>query len=119
MRGVSYDVSMRHGRRMSSPRHQPREMRHVNEVERSHLVCDLPHAGKINDAWVSASAADDELWVLLFGQLLQLVVVNRLGFPGDSVRDDLVSLARKIQMMPVGEMPAMRQVQAQNRIARL
>src|SRR5207237_3587657 len=51
--------------------------------------------------------------------LLQLVVINVFGVAGDAVRNDFVSLARKIQMMAVGQMSAMRQIQPENRVARL
>ncbi len=51
--------------------------------------------------------------------LFQLVVVDCFRFFGHTVGNDLVGLARKIQMMPMREMPAVRQVQSQNRVARL
>ena len=51
--------------------------------------------------------------------LLQLVVVDGLGFAGHAVGDDLVGLAGKIQRMAVREVSAVRQVQAENRVARL
>src|ERR1700726_810799 len=46
-----------------------------------------------------AAPADYELRALGLGDLLQRVIVNRLAFFGDAVRDDLVRLAGKIQMM--------------------
>ena len=68
---------------------------------------------------ISAATADDQLRALFLGQLFQVVVVDRLGFFGHAVGNDLVRLAGKIQMMAVGEVAAMRQVQAENGIARL
>ena len=104
---------------MRATRDQSREVRHVDEVERADFVRNLPHARKINNSRIRAAAADDQLGMLALGDLFEIVVVDRLGFFGHAVRNDLVGLAGKIQMMPVREMPAMRQVQAENRVARL
>ena len=68
---------------------------------------------------IGAAAADDQLGTLFLGQLFQFVVVDGFGFFGDAVGDDLVGLAGKIQMMPVREVAAVRQVQAENRVAGL
>ena len=104
---------------MRAAGHESGKMRHVDEVERANFVGDLAHARKINGARIRAAAADDQLRALFLGKLLQFVVVDRLGFFGHAVRNDLVSLAGKIQMMPVREVPAVRQIQSENRIARL
>ena len=55
----------------------------------------------------------------LLGEFFQFVVVDGFGFLGHAVRNDLVRLAGKIQMMPVRKMPAMREIQPENGIARL
>ena len=55
--------------------------------------------------------------MLLLGKFLQFVVVNRFSLSGHSVGNDLVRLARKIQMMPVSQVPTMRQIQSQNGLA--
>ena len=119
VRGRGDDVRVRHRRRMHASRDQSGEVRHVDQVERADFVGDLPHAGKIDDARIGAAAADDQLRPLLLGQLLQIVVVDGLGFLGHAIRNDLVGLAGKIQMMAVREMSAVRQVQSEDGVARL
>src|SRR5271154_1543066 len=57
--------------------------------------------------------------MLCGSNLLQFVIVDGFGFPGHAVRNDLVGLARKIQMMSVGEMAAMSKVQTKNRVTGL
>ncbi len=59
------------------------------------------------------------LGLLALGDLLQVVVVDGLGFLGHAVRNDLVGLAGKVQRMTVREVSAMRQVQSENGVARL
>ncbi len=104
---------------MNPARHQPGKVRHIDQVERANLIRNLPHADKINDAWIGAPPANDQLRPFLLRKLFQFVVVDRLRFLGDAVRNNLVSLAREIQMMPVRQMSAMSQVQPKNRVARL
>ena len=104
---------------MRAARDQSRKVRHVDQIERANFVGNLPHAGEVDDPRIRAAAADDQLWAFFLGELFQLVVVNRFGFFRDAVRNDLVGLAGKIQMMPVREVAAMRQVQAEDRVARL
>ena len=112
-----HDLRVRYRRRMHASRHQSREMRHVHEIQCADFVSDLPHARKIDDPRICAATADDQLGALLLRQLLQIIIVNRLGFSGHAVGNNAVGLAGKIQMMPMSEMAAMRQVQAENGIA--
>ena len=56
---------------------------------------------------------------MLERQALGLVVVNRFRFLGHAISNELVSLPRKIQRMPVGQVPAMSEVHSQHGIARL
>ena len=104
---------------MRSARHQSRKVRHVDQKQRANFIRNLPHAREIDDARIRASPANNQLRLFFLGKLLQLIVIDRLGFLGHAIRNDLVSLARKIQMMAVREMSAMRQIQAKNRVARL
>ena len=104
---------------MRAAGHQPGEMRHVDQVERADFVGNLPHTGKIDDARIGAASADDQLGPFLLGQLFQLVVIDRFGFFGHAVRNDVVRLAGEIQRMAVREMAAMRQVQSHDGIAGL
>ena len=74
---------------------------------------------EIDDSRIGAAAADDELWPLAFGHALQFVVINGLGFLGHAVGNDLVRLAGEIQRVAVGEVSAVREVQAKDGVSRL
>src|SRR5579862_7947461 len=102
---------MRDGRGMNAAGHQTGEVRHVDEKKRSGLVRDLPHAGKIKDPGISAAAADDQLRLLAYGNGFQFVVVDPLRLPAYAVRGYAVELAGETQLMPMGEMAAVGQVQ--------
>ena len=54
-----------------------------------------------------------------FGQFLESVVVDGLRFLRYAVGNDLVSLAGKIQMMPVRKVAAVSQIQSKNCVAGL
>src|SRR5579872_2214666 len=98
---------------------QAGKMRHIDQIERADFVSDLAHTREIDDAWVRAAATDDHLGALLFGELLQIVVIDSLSFLGHTVGNDAVSLSRKVEMVPVRKMATMRQVQAENGVSRL
>ena len=104
---------------MHAARNQSGEVRHVHQVERADFVGNLPHAREINDSRIGAAAADDHLGALFFGKLFQVVVIDGLGFLGHAVGNDAISLAGEIQVMPVSEVSAMRQVQTENGVAGL
>ena len=95
------------------------KVRHVDQVDRAHFVGNLPHAGEVDDARISAAAADDQLRPLALGNLLQLVVIDGLGFFGNAVGNDLVGLAGEVQRMSVRKVTAVREIQSQHGIARL
>ena len=77
------------------------------------------HAREIDDARIGAGAGDDHLGLVLARQPLDLVVIDGFGFLAHAVGDELVRLAGKIQRVPVGQMPAVRQIHAQHGVARL
>src|SRR5271157_1142458 len=98
---------------------KPGEVRHVHQVDRAHLVGNLPHAREIDESGIGAAAANDELRPLALGDALQIVVVDGLGFLGYAVGNDLVGLAGKVQRMSVTEVTAVREIQAEYRVSRL
>ena len=67
---------------------------------------------------IGAAAADDHLRLLAHGGRLQLVVVDRLGVAPHLIANDAIELAGKVELVAVRQMPAMRQVEAQDRVAR-
>ena len=119
VRGRGDDLRVRHRRRMRAAGNQSGEVRHIDQVDRANFVGDLPHAREVDDARIGAAAADDQLGPLAFGDLLQLVVVDGLGFARHAVGNDLVGLAGEVQRMSVREMPAVGEVQAKDGVAGL
>src|SRR5436305_14604516 len=97
---------------MCASGNQPGKVRHVDEVKRTNSVGDLAHAGEVNNSWVRAAAADDQFRTLPLGNLFQIVVVDGFSFFGHAIGNDLVTLARKVQMVSVGKVPAVSELQA-------
>ena len=104
---------------MHAARHQTGDVRHVEDVHRAHLVGDLPHAGEIPEPRIGAAAADDGLGPFALGNGFQFVVVDQLGIFAHTIKRWPVELAAEAQLMPVGQVAAVRQVEAQNRVANL
>ena len=119
VRGRGNDVRVRHWRRMRAAGDQSGEVRHVDHEQRARLVGDLAHAGEIDDPRIGAATADDHLGMMFERKLFEIVVVDGLGFLGHAVGNDLVSLAGEVQRMPVREVSAVREVQPEDRVARL
>ena len=99
--------------------HETRDVRHVGHHGGADFFRDGAYAREIDDARIGAGADHDHLRPVLFGELLELVVIDPLVLLADAVRHDRVELAGKIQRMPVREMPAVRQVHAEHRVAGL
>ncbi len=104
---------------MRAARHQSCDMRHVEDVSRADLVGDLPHPRKIPQPRIRAASADNHLRLLALRNRFQLVVVDRLRIFAHRVERCAVQLAAETQLVPVRQVPAMRQVQSENRIAGL
>ena len=104
---------------MQAGGHQSGDVRHIDQEERADGVGDLAEAGEIEDARIGAGAGDDHLGLMLLGEARQLVVVDGLGFLAHAVGDDLVGLAGEVELVAVGEVAAVGQVQAENRVAGL
>lgn len=97
---------------------QARKVSHVNHEQRSDLIGDCSKALEVQPTWVGRPTGNDELGLVLareFGCRLHINAVRRFV---DAVRDDAIKLARKIEPHPVGEMPAVREIEAEDRIAR-
>src|SRR6185437_4737335 len=119
MRGGGDDVRVRYWRGMHARGNQAGEMSHVDDKKSADFVGNLAHAGKVEGAGISAAAADDHLRLFALGNLLQLVVVDDFCILADTVAGDAIELAGKIQFVAVGEVAAMRQVEAEDSVAGL
>ena len=84
-----------------------------------HLVGDLAEGGEVDGARVGAVPADDQLGLVLEGQLADLVVVDRLGVAPHVVGDGVVDHAGEVQRQAVREVAAVSELHAQERVARL
>ncbi len=104
---------------MHAARHQAGEVRHVDQQQRANFICNRAHARKIENPRIGAAAADDELRLLAAGGLGEFVVVDDLGVLAHTVGGDTVELAGKIQLVSVCQMAAVRQIEAEDGIARL
>ena len=58
---------------------------HIDPEDGAHLVGDGAHTGVVPFAGICRSAADDQLWLVLDGELLHLVVVHTASFGIESV----------------------------------
>ncbi len=119
VRGGGGDVRMRHGRRMHAAGDQAGDVRHVEDVNRAHLVGDLAHAREVPQARIGAGAADDDLGLFLRGDGFHLVVVDGFGVAADVIEGGAVELAAEAEPMAVGQVAAVREIEAENGVAGL
>ena len=98
---------------------QAGDVGHVEDVNRADLVGDLAHAREIPQARIGAAAADDGLGLFALGDGFQLVVVDELGVAADLVKRGPVELAAEAQPVAVGQVAAVREIEAENRVAGL
>ena len=112
-------VRVRHGRRVQSGGDQPREVRHVDHQVGADLVGDPPELGEVQLPRVGRPARDDEPGPALVGQPLDLGHVDEVVVGPHVVGRDVVELAGEVQLHPVGQVAAVGQVEAQDRVAGL
>ena len=94
-------------------------MGHVDEEFCADLVGDLPHAGKVELAWVGGAATDKDFGLDFDGLLLEGVVVNDLGVLADLIAGDVVEFAGEVELVAVGEVAAVGEVEAEDGLAGL
>ena len=94
-------------------------MRHVKYVDGAYLVCYLAHAREVPEARIRAGAADDGLRLFALRDRFELIVVDAFGVAANRVERGFVKFPAEAQLVAVGEMAAMRQIEAEDRIARL
>ena len=104
---------------MHSGGNQAGDMRHVDHHHRPDLIGDLPKGLKIDGAGVGAGADDDQLGLMFPRQPFHFIVIDGSGFLFDPIGNDIEKLAGEIDRRTVGQMPAVGQVHAEHRIARL
>ena len=95
VRGRGNEVGVRHRTGMKARGHEPAMCAMSTKKSAPTDLRDLRQAGEIDDARIGAGAGDDHLGLVLLGEAVELVVVDRLGFLADAVGNELVHLARK------------------------
>ena len=98
---------------------QARDVGHVGHHQRADLVGHGADAGEVDDARVGAGPDDDELRLVRAGLRRQLVVVEPLVVLAHAVRHDVEVLAREVQRVAVGQVAAVGEVHAEDRVAGL
>src|ERR1700733_15628059 len=93
------------------------EVCHVDHEIRSDFIGDGAHAREVELARVSATATYDHLWFLAFGYGFELVVVNGFGVFAYLVANDSVEFAGEIQLVAVGKMAAVSEIEAEDAVS--
>ena len=97
---------------------QTRHMGHVHDKISAHFVGDVAEALPIDDAGIGGEPGDNHFWLMLAGQGFNLSIVDMTRGRVQAVLVGMVNLAGKIHLRPVGQVTAVGQTHAQDRIAR-
>ena len=103
---------------MEASGHEAREVGHVDPERSPDLVGDLAERGEVEVARVRGPPRDDDPRIVLERPVAHQVHVDdeRLGI--DAVGDGVVELAREVQLHAVGEVATVRELEAENGVAR-
>jgi hypothetical protein len=91
----------------------------VVDIVGAHLVGDGAHPLEVPQARIGAGAADDHLGLFCDGGSFHLVVIDGLGVFADVVKGGVVELAAEAELVAVGQVAAMRKVEAEDGVAGL
>jgi len=119
VRGGSHEVGVRHRAGMKTGADETCDVGHVDHEVRGDLLGDLPEAGKIDDARISAGSRNDQFGAVLARQSRNLVEVDLFGVFPDAVRHDVIEFAREAYRAAVREMTSLAKIHAKNGIAGL
>jgi hypothetical protein len=97
---------------------QASDVRHVGHDERADGVGNRAYAGEVEVARVRAGADDDQLRLVLVREAVQFVIVEALVVLAHAVGDDREVLAGEIERVAVRQVPAVREIHAQDGVAR-
>ena len=93
------------------------EVRHVAEQQRADLVGDLPELVGLDGARIGGPAADDQLRPVLLREAEHLVVVDEIRLAAHAVVGDRVQASGEVDLEPVCEMAAVRELEREDRVA--
>ena len=94
-------------------------MGHIDHQQRTVAVGDLAEDLEVDRSGVRRRTGDDQLRAILLDQLLDLVIVDAAGGGVDTVGDEVVELARRVNRGTVGQVPAVGQAHADDGVTRL
>src|SRR5882757_5011850 len=97
---------------MHAPSDEAGEVGHIDHEISADFVGDRAHAREVEEAWISAATAYDDLWLLALRGGFEFVVVNGFGVFANLVADDSVEFAGEVELVAVGEMAAVGQIEA-------
>ena len=110
---------MGHRAGVHARRHQTSDVGHIRQQIGTHLIGDGTEGLEINGAGIGGIAAHDQLGLVLQGQLADGVEVELLGVGVHAVVHGLEPLAAHVHRRAMGEVAAVAEVHAQDRVARL
>ena len=104
---------------MNPARHQAGEMGHVHHQIRAHFICDFTEPLEVPDAAIGGAAGDDQLRLVLAGLGGDGVHVQKLVLAPHAIGHRLEPFAAHVDGRAMGQMPARRQIQPHESIARI
>ena len=119
VRGRGHVVGHRHRVVVQLGRHQAGVVGHVDQQLRPALAGDLGELAVRNLARIGAGPGHDHLRLVLAGQRGDLVEVDAVRVGPHAVADEVVELARDVQLHAVRQVSAVGQIEAQHGVARL
>ena len=119
VRGRRDYMRMRDRRRMRAARDEPGEMRHVDHQIGADRIRDLAKAPEIPDARIGGAAGEDELRLVGVRDPLDLVIVEQLVLAPHAIGHDLEPFPAHVDRRAVRQVPARREVEAHEGVARL
>ncbi len=117
--GGRHHMGVRKRAWVHAARHQAGEMRHVDHQIGADLVGNLPEPLEIDEPRIGRAARDDHLGPLLAGELADFVYIDPVVVAAHIVGHHLEPFSRHVDRRAVGKMPAGRQVQPHEGVARL
>ena len=119
MRRRRDDVGIGNGAHMRTAGDEAGDMGHIDHQQRAVAVGDLAEDLEVDRSGVRRRTGDDQLRAILLDQLLDLVIVDAAGGGVDTVGDEVVELARRVNRGTVGQVPAVGQAHADDGVTRL
>ena len=106
------------GVRVQARGDEAREVGHVDHQQGAHLVGDLAEAGEVQHARVGGPAGEQHLRPALAGDPRDLVHVDEAALAVHLIGGDVVEAPGDVELHAVREVPAVREREAHDRVAR-